>query len=69
MPMPSAGPMPRHMEATQRHTADFYNISIGKIMYSTRKITYSTRKFDIIDPNKYLFNTYFNMAFYILDID
>ena len=33
------------------------------------KNTYSTRKFDIIDLNKYLFNTYFNMAFYILNIE
>ena len=34
----------------------------------TRKNTYSTRKFNIIDLNKYLFNTCFNMAFYILNI-
>ena len=36
--------------------------------YYTRKNSDSTRKFDIIDPNKYPFNTYFNMAFYILNI-
>ena len=34
----------------------------------TRENTYSTRTFDIIDLNKYLFNIYFNMAFYILNI-
>ena len=37
-----------------------------EIMYSTRKNTYFTRKFNIIAPNKYLFDTYFNMTFYIL---
>ena len=28
----------------------------------------SNRKFDIIDLNKYPFNTYFNMAFYMLNV-
>ena len=37
-------------------------------LLGSRKNKYSTRKFDIIDLNKYLFNTYFNMAIYILNI-
>ena len=43
-------------------------LDIGKIAYSTRVNTYFTRKWNIIDLKKYLFNTCFNMAFYILSI-